>query len=312
MWATKEDGMLKRIAAVVLALLVVNSSQASLTIAFDFSAGTEPRTDVVLAPENQAIFNSAAAFWETAITGYADGASRTVTINATAFDEGPVGGGITLGFAGPTTATSFLAGGTGFTTAATGIASFNINSAAVGAPAAGNTQGLLNELTIRHEIGHILGIGTLWDFGFNDLYDDGTGQYFGANGLAAYQNEFDPSATFVPVELDGGPGTENGHWNEVNDNFAVENEPGFDSDPGDDVAAPTVRFGPNAGLSLDDELLSGVLSGSAFLSDTSLGAFQDLGFTTIPFQAIAVPEPGSAVVLLLTCVGVTLRRRRQR
>jgi hypothetical protein len=36
---------------------------------------------------------------------------------------------------------------------------------------------------------------------------DGTGQYTSANTLAAYQAECDATATFVPVELDGGPGT---------------------------------------------------------------------------------------------------------
>lgn len=84
---------------------------------------------------------------------------------------------------------------------------------------------------------------------------------------AAYRNEFDPDADFVPIELDGGVGTANGHLNEVLDNFSDENEAGPDSDPGDDALAPTVLLGPNAGLSLDDALLSGVLSGDAFLTD---------------------------------------------
>ena len=126
---------------------------------------------------------------------------------------------------------------------------------------------------------------------------------------AAYRNEFDPDADFVPIELDGGVGTANGHLNEVLDNFSDENEAGPDSDPGDDALAPTVLLGPNAGLSLNDALLSGVLSGDAFLTDTSLGIFQDLGFTTVDFRAVAILEPNSAVLFVLLA-GTVLSRRR--
>ena len=40
------------------------------------------------------------------------------------------------------------------------------------------------------------------------------GQYTGAAALDAFKLEFNQlEATFVPVELDGGAGTANGHWN---------------------------------------------------------------------------------------------------
>ena len=97
--------------------------------------------------------------------------------------------------------------------------------------------------------------------------------------------------------------------NEVLDNFSDENGAGPDSDPRDDALAPTVLLGPNAGLSLNDALLSGVLSGDAFLTDTSLGIFQDLGFTTVDFRAVAILEPNSAVLFVLLA-GTVLSRRR--
>ncbi len=294
--------------AFVFFLLAVSTSlsQADLIIEFDFV----PREtgDSVLSAENQAIFNDAGDFWEAVLTGYQDGDSRTVTVNAVGFDEGAMNGGITLGTAGPTGITSFRVGPERFTITTEGIARFNVNPAAISG--SGGDDGLLDPLVIRHELGHILGFGTLWNVGFNNLYDEGSGVYTGENGLAAYQNEFDPNATFVPIELDGGDGTANGHLNEVRDNFAVENMTGPDSDPGDDAPAPTVLLGPNAGRSLDDALLSGVLSDDAFLTDTTLGIFQDLGFTTVDFRAVAVaiPEPNSAVLFVLL-VGTALSRR---
>lgn len=292
--------------AFVFSLLALSTSlsQADLIIEFDFVPQTAG--DSVLSAENQAIFNDAADFWEGVLTGYQDDRSRTVTVNASGFNVGAMDGGIALGAAGPTSAESFRVGPEQFIVTTAGTARFNVNSTALSV--SGGGDGLLNPSVIRHEIGHILGFGTLWNA--NDLYENGSGVYTGENGLAAYQNEFDPDATFVPIELDGGDGTANGHLNEVLDNFALENMDGPDSDPGDDALAPTVLLGPNAGLSLDDALLSGVLSGDAFLTDTSLGIFRDMGFTTVDFRAVAVPEPNSAVLLVLLGGAALARRRR--
>jgi len=173
--------------------------------------------------------------------------------------------------------------------------------------------GTLNPLTIAHEIGHALGIGTLWED--NEVYNDGDGgtgnrtlaggtpgQYMGAAALAAYQVEFDLTATFVPVELDGGPGTANGHWNEALDNFGTENVAGPDSDPGDGVFPGPSTAG---GLFLDDELMSGVLSGSAFLSNTTIQQLYDIGFNLTP-----IPEPSLFGLLGACTLILGIRRRR--
>ncbi len=184
-----------------------------------------------------------------------------------------------------------------------GLASFNVHPNAT-------TTGILNEFVIKHEVGHILGLGTLWEL--NNLYDVGTGQYTGANGVAFYNNEFGQSGSFVPVELDGSPGTANGHWNEVTDNFAIEDVAGFDAQPGDGGPAPTVVNGPNIGESLDDALMTGVLSGSTFLSDTTLGSLRDLGYTTIEpnVKTSAIPEPKSLVLGALAACLLMSRRHR--
>lgn len=129
------------------------TSQGAFTINYNFEAGTSP--------ENQAVFNSAKAFWEGIIVGLVDGSDHTVTITAGTFNQPASGGSITLGSAGPTAVTSFgAANNAGYTVASTGEADFNVNSAAI-------PSGVLDENVIRHEIGHVLGIGTLWTVGRN-------------------------------------------------------------------------------------------------------------------------------------------------
>ena len=76
---------------------------------------------------------------------------------------------------------------------------------------------------ILHEIGHILGIGTIWSLlGLKN----GAGDYIGVHGLAEYRALLgNPSAASVPIEHDGGPGTAGAHWDE--DTFNAELMTGF-------------------------------------------------------------------------------------
>ena len=72
---------------------------------------------------------------------------------------------------------------------------------------------------VTHEMMHVLGFGTLWNYGANPLQSGE--QYTGAAGLAAYREATgNPSAAFIPVETDGGSGTAFGHWDET----ALNNE----------------------------------------------------------------------------------------
>jgi hypothetical protein len=167
-----------------------------------------------------------------------------------------------------------------------------------------DTNGLgLNLDTIKHEIGHALGFGALWEL--NEVYNDGNptnssrtldggtpGQYVGANALAAWQNEYvgQSAATFIPVELAGGPGTAHGHWNE-DDNFGQAN-------------TGIVRV--SDGRDLRHELLTGFASNeTAFLSQTTIASFEDIGFIVV-----TVPEPSGLAVLGMLGLGIALRRRR--
>ena len=105
---------------------------------------------------------------------------------------------------------------------------------------------------IVHEMGHVLGIGTLWNFGGRSLLvgAGSTEPYF--QGTAARTqflslNSATYSGTPVPVENSGGGGTRDSHWRES---------------------------------ILRSELMTGFLNrGSNPLSRISVGSLQDMGYT---------------------------------
>ena len=138
---------------------------------------------------------------------------------------------------------------------------------------------------------HVIGFGTLWTF--NGLYVDNSGKYTGAHGLASYKTEFGNAlATFVPVELGGGGGTANGHWNEVNN------------------GAGLTGIVDGQGRDMQRELMTGWLNSATFVSQTTAAQFRDLGYNV---NLLAVPEPGSWALLLvgMPLAGIAAWRRRR-
>lgn len=115
---------------------------------------------------------------------------------------------------------------------------------------------------ILHEMIHVLGFGTLWDYNgliTQQVDDNGTKKptddiitavYNGTDGNAAY--DADPD-TFILVETDGGSGTAYGHWDEVAYNY---------------------------------ELMTGYIGGTGdgvnYLSDWSVASLGDLGYSMDP------------------------------
>jgi len=70
---------------------------------------------------------------------------------------------------------------------------------------------------VLHEIGHILGMGTLWESATVLVGAGGADPYFtGVSGRAAFALAGGAAfrGTPVPVENSGGPGTRDGHWRE--------------------------------------------------------------------------------------------------
>jgi hypothetical protein len=236
-----------------------------------------------LTPSQQAIFSQAEAMWESVIIGYLPGGTTfegPLVINATGAAIDGVGG--VLGSAGPT---SIWDDGSDYLVSIEGAMTFDTADLANM-----ETSGILDEV-IAHEMGHVIGLGTLWNpstFGFpgyQEVYVDGSGQYTGAAGLAAYKSEFSqPAAAFVPVELGGGAGTADAHWNE-----------------GDGGGLTGITNGD--GKDMRNELMTGWINSPTFLSQTTISSFEDLGYEV-------TPEPATMSLLAIGALAIMRRRRR--
>lgn len=242
--------------AVIASLFIVLGASSARSAGFDISVVFGGG----LTSSQQSVFSQAETFWENLITGYQPGITLSgITIEASGV---PIdGNGQVLGQAGPT----FGVFQQGFGIATNGIMEFDTADLGVL-----ESAGLLDEVII-HEMAHVMGFGTLWEL--NGLSAPGSGQYTGQNALDIYRLEFDPLATFIPVELDGGAGTADGHWDEA--------------------------WGGSA-----NELMTGFLNVPAFISATTVASFRDLGYTTIELVA-SVPLPASVLLLFagLACLG---------
>ena len=186
------------LAAALSAATAAPAAAAGFNIELDFSTSTDATSDQILA------FTMAGEFWSSVITGYSDAAAGAFigdleTAVTIAYDDGPGG---TLASAGPTTVLT----GADYVYAASGVMNFD----------SADIDGWSFDQTLAiaiHEMAHVIGFGILWNI--NDVYTFNSGEYVGAEALSWYQTLYDPAATYVPVELGGGSGTANGHWDEA-------------------------------------------------------------------------------------------------
>jgi hypothetical protein len=102
-------------------------------------------------------------------------------------------------------------------------------------------RGLWDDI-VFHEMMHVLGFGTLWNYGSRSLVQNG--EYTGAAGLEAYRR-VDADATSIPVETQGGSRTAGGHWSEQ---------------------------------ALDNELMTGFIDSANYVSEFSIMSLADLGY----------------------------------
>ena len=174
------------------------------------------------------LFRRAEAFWDARILGYSNTLPRAIQ-NQLPGDllivasTGDFGNPNLLGFAGPTLISDVVQGNV-----------FNVfhgntsrtNQVAVATSAimvfnnafleSGSEQDILD--VIIHEMGHALGIGSLWQQNglLQRVSARGPLQYVGANARRAFAIEAGVAGlgrtAFVPVEQQGGPGTALGHW----------------------------------------------------------------------------------------------------
>jgi len=120
-------------------------------------------------------------------------------------------------------------------------------------------KGILPDV-IEHEMGHVLGIGTLWQ----RLGLASGSNYTGANALREYSTLLGSSATSVPLETGGGPGTAGAHWSEAV--FVTELMTGFAQN------SPPMP-----------------------LSRVTVGSLQDMGYTVNYSAAEAYSLPGGSL-----------------
>jgi hypothetical protein len=121
--------------------------------------------------------------------------------------------------------------------------------------------GLLNNV-VTHEMGHVLGFGTLWNFQRSLLVGAGTSDpLFVGHGANVFYGTLHASGE-VPVENVGGPETVDTHWRES-------------------------VFG--------NELMTGFIGlGASPLSSVSTAAMKDLGYVVAPVgEPYSLPQPSS-------------------
>ena len=159
-----------------------------------------------LSASQRSVFETAAARWSEIIIGDLPSVSigrdviDDVLIEARGASIDGIGG--ILGQAGPTRLRS------GSLLPVTGIMEFDI-----GDLARMEADGSLLDVII-HEMGHVLGIGTIWSFK-GLLQGAGTANptFTGANAIREFAT-LSGVTTPVPVANTGGPGTRDGHWRE--------------------------------------------------------------------------------------------------
>jgi hypothetical protein len=142
------------------------------------------------------------------------------------------GPGKILGQAGPTHLRPSNAGDAAFLPAK-GVMTFDSADLAKMAQA-----GTLNDV-ITHEMGHVLGIGTVWTHK-NLLKGAGTDNptFGGANARREYGTLRGSGKPRVPVENSGGQGTRDSHWRETV--FRNELMSGFIAAPGNPISRMTI------------------------------------------------------------------------
>ncbi|WP_068848594.1 right-handed parallel beta-helix repeat-containing protein [Planctopirus hydrillae] len=212
-----------------------------------------------LTPSQQAIFAQASARWSQLITGdLADvdlgGGDIIDDLRISAEGVAIDGAGGILGQAGPTGIRA------GSNLPYNGIMRFDSADLA-----SLEASGQLYDV-ILHEMGHVLGIGTVWNLQ-GLLQGAGTAdpRFTGAQATAEYNARFANVETGVPVENTGGPGTRDSHWREsIYDNELMTGflNPGVDNPISRTTTASLADQGYVVNINASDPYLQAITTGS--------------------------------------------------
>jgi hypothetical protein len=200
-----------------------------------------------LTTKQKAAFKKAADRWATVIVGDLP----SVMVDGEVIDDVLImaqgsaidGPGQILGQAGPTHIRPANAGAAAFLPAK-GVMTFDTADLKVM-----ETKKTLNDV-ITHEMGHVLGIGSVWKLK-KLLKGEGTANptFSGKAASKAYGGITGGGSRAVPVENQGGPGTRDAHWRETV--FHNELMTGFVATPGNPLSAITVGSLKDLGYTVD-------------------------------------------------------------
>jgi hypothetical protein len=201
-----------------------------------------------LTPAQQGAFTAAADRWTRIIVGDLPDVrvDQEIIDDLVIMAQGvPIDGpGKVLGQAGPTHLRPAAAGKAALIPAK-GIMSFDTDDLAKM-----ESEGTLHDV-IAHEMGHVLGLGTVWDLK-GLLKDGGTANptFVGEGAMHEFgvlQGDGGPQS--VPVENTGGPGTADGHWRESV--FRNELMTGFVGQTGNPLSRMTAASFGDLGYEVD-------------------------------------------------------------
>lgn len=239
------------------------------------------------------VIENAEAFWEARIRGYTTELPRHLSDQLTALTIGatvaPIDGpGGILGYAGPDTMLSYSRTDpiTGvertYVVALSSSMTFDIDDFP-DMEAMGILQSVVN-----HEMGHALGIGSLWQQNglvAEVIEGEPLMEYVGGKyAIAGFGIDIgNPFVQLVPVEQRGGPGTALGHWTDLPPFFNQAFTPAFKKEV-------------MTGFACDgDPITQELVCPKKFTSNATWGTLADLGFAVQGFneQYIAARGKGT-------------------